>query len=119
MSKRPSSTKLRRECFETHRFQNPLTGRWMLKCHLCGEDFEPARTPDWEAEHVTRRVLSNDDSTSNVLPAHFDCHKVKTKADIKEHSHQRRVSDRHFNIKQSSRWNQRFRRKVNGETVER
>lgn len=120
MSKRPSSTKLRRECFEAHRFADPQTGRWLLTCHLCKLPFNPA-VVKWDAEHVVRRILSEDDSTANVLPAHYECHKPKTARDVAENAKGKRVSDRHFNIKQSSGfgWNKRWRKKINGEVVER
>lgn len=121
MNRRPSSTKLRRECFDRNKFTDPLSGRIMLTCHICGLAFNPATTK-WEAEHVSRRALKGDDSPSNILPAHkADCHSEKTRKDISENAKGIRVHDRHFNIKQSSGfgWNKKFKKKISGEVVER
>ena len=121
MSPRPSSTKTRRECFDRCKWTDPVTGRIMLTCHICGLPLDPARTK-WEAEHVKRRALNGDDSPANILPAHEEgCHEEKTKADIRDNAKGKRVSDRHYNIKQSSGfgWSRRFKKKISGEVVER
>jgi 5-methylcytosine-specific restriction endonuclease McrA len=124
VSRRPSSTKVRRECFDRWKYADPLTGRMMMDCHICGAQIDPGKNPNgWEAEHVIRRVLSEDDGVENVRPAHTHCHKPKTAADLRENAKGRRVSDRHFGIKrrgssfQTNR-NGRFKKKMNG-TVER
>ncbi len=117
---RPGSTKVRRACFDAHKWADELGKIW-LTCHICQEPIDPAREK-WDAEHVIRRVLSNDDSTANVMPAHKDgCHKEKTARDISENAKGIRVRDRHFNIKQSNGfgWNRRFKKKISGEVVER
>lgn len=101
MSPRPNSTKVRRECFDAHKWTHPVTGRIMLTCHICKGRIDPARDR-WEAEHQTRRILSEDDSAANVLPAHVDCHKPKTAQDISENAKGKRVRDKHFNIRRKS-----------------
>ena len=107
---RPSSTKVRRECFDAHKWTDPVTGRIMLTCHICGLPIDPVREK-WEAEHVIRRVLSNDDSTANVKPAHPNgCHSAKTKIDNAENNKGKRVRDKHFNIERKAG----FRKAPNG-----
>ena len=97
MSARPNSTKLRRECFDAHKWADPVTGRTMLTCHICKGSIDPAREK-WDAEHVLRRVLSNDDRVSNVLPAHEGCHDTKTRQDVSDNAKGKRVRDKHYNI---------------------
>lgn len=110
MTDRPSSTKLRRQCFDANKYQDALTGRIMLTCHLCGLPIDPVRE-DWEAEHVVRRAASNDDSVANLKPAHVSCHAVKTAQDVRENAKGKRASAKHFGIerKRSS-----FRKKPAG-----
>lgn len=106
MSSRPSSTKLRREVFDANKWTCSLTGRVMLTCHICGLPIDPVRE-NWDAEHIIRRVLSNDDSLENVKPAHAgECHKVKSATDIREHAKGRRTRDKHFKIerKRKKQW---------------
>lgn len=97
MSARPNSTKVRRECFDRNKFTDPVSGRVLMTCYLCGLPIDPIRQK-WDAEHVVRRVLSNDDGPGNVLPAHVECHKPKTADDIREHSKGVRTRDKHFGI---------------------
>ena len=97
MSPRPNSTKVRRECFDAHKWTHPVTGRIMLTCHICKGDINPA-VERWDAEHTIRRVLSNDDSPINVMPAHEACHDIKTPLDIKANSKGKRVRDKHYGI---------------------
>jgi 5-methylcytosine-specific restriction protein A len=118
--KRPSSTSLRRAVFDRHKWVDPVTGRILLTCHICLHSLDPAREK-WDAEHVLRRSVGGSDDTSNVLPAHRDCHTPKTAKDVTENAKGKRVSERHFGIKRSSGfgWSKRFRKKLNGEVVER
>lgn len=115
--KRPSSTKVRRECFEAHR-RTDEAGHVYLVCYLCGGRFNPATTT-WEAEHVIRRVLKKDDTPSNVWPAHAKCHKPKTANDITENAKGKRVSEKAFGIKRKGGFRKDLRRKMNGEVVRR
>ena len=99
--KRASSTKVRRECFDKHKWIGPVTGRVMLTCHICSGSIDPARDK-WEAEHVVRRVLKPSDAPEDVLPAHAACHDIKTRIDNSETAKGKRVADRHYGIKRSS-----------------
>jgi hypothetical protein len=100
--KRASSTKVRRECFDKHKWTDPVTGRTRLTCHICKGPIDPAREK-WEAEHVIRRVLKESDAPEDVLPAHaILCHPTKTKQDNWETAKGKRVADRHYGIKRSS-----------------
>lgn len=115
--KRPSSTKLRRECFEANKWQG-ADGRWYLTCHICKGHIDPAREP-WEAEHSIRRVLTRDDGPTNVRPAHTKgCHEEKTKRDISENAKGKRVSDKSFGIVRKKGFDKRYRKRMDG-TVER
>lgn len=116
MTARPSSTKLRRICFEAHKIQGPH-GLHLL-CHICGGVIWPAKNA-WEAEHVLRRCLSNDDSATNLRPAHVKCHKVKTAADVSENAKGKRVADKHHGIKAKKSWGGKWKRKMDGTVVER
>lgn len=94
--RRPSSTKVRRECFEINKYQCPLSKRWLMTCHLCGGVIDVIKDgPDsWEAEHTVPFATGG----TEVLPAHVDCHKVKTARDVKEIAKGKRSSAKHFGI---------------------
>lgn len=114
-NKRPASAALRRLCFETHK-RVDFAGRIYLLCHICKGPIRPASEP-WEAEHIQRRVLSNDDSASNLAPAHVKCHREKTRTDVAENAKGKRSSDRHFGIRRRG-WGGKVRKKMSGEIVE-
>lgn len=96
MSKRASSTKTRRECFDANKRVDE-NGRIYLVCWLCGGRIDPAREK-WDAEHPTPYANGG----TEVLPAHEGCHDPKTARDISEIAKGKRVRDRHFGIKRSS-----------------
>lgn len=115
---RPSSTKVRRECFDAHRWADHA-GRIMLTCHICGGNIDPAREK-WEAEHTTPRANGGVD----VRPAHAECHKPKTAKDIGDIAKGKRVHDRHFGIKVATRpmpgsRRSRFKKHMDGRVTER
>lgn len=111
--KRPSSAKSRRECFEAHK-QKDITGRIFLICHICNWPIDPVREP-WEAEHVTPHAFGG----KEIMPAHEKCHKHKTSTvDVPAIAKSKRNSDRHFGIKRKG-WGGKFKKKMNGEVVER
>ena len=126
MSPRPSSTKLRRLTFDAHRYTHPTTGRTVMDCHVCGKVIQPATEP-WECDHVTPRGLRIDDGLGNLAPicaGKGGCHSEKSKKDVSDIAKAKRVSDRHFGVKQSgssfpcgkrSRW----KKKLDGTVVER
>lgn len=96
MTPRPASAKMRRECFEAHKHVD-ADGRIYLICHICLGRIDPA-TERWEADHVIRRVLSGDDTISNLWPAHYKCHRIKTSDDVTENAKGKRVSDKNYGI---------------------
>jgi len=106
MNPRPNSTKMRRQCFEAHKYTHPVTGRTVMDCYLCGDVIDPAAGDAWDAEHMNPRALSDDDSATNVAPAHAgkgSCHAEKTKIDVGRIAKSKRVRDKHFGIKRASR----------------
>ncbi len=115
--KRPSSTKVRRDCFEAHK-KTDEDGHLYLVCYLSGGRFNPSTTA-WEAEHVIRRVLKKDDTPSNVWPAHARCHKPKTATDITENAKGKRVADKSFGVKRKSGFSKTWRKKMDGSVVRR
>jgi len=118
MTARPSSTKLRRICFEANQ-QTDEHGQIYMTCHICNGPIWPAKGDAWEAEHVMRRCLSGDDSAENLKPAHVRCHKVKTAADVSENAKGKRVADKHFGIRKKVSWGGKYRKKLDGSVVER
>lgn len=122
MSVPRNSTRIRRECFEAHRWTDPVSGRIMLTCWICTLPIDPARQR-WEAEHSVRRSVGGADDPTNVLPAHAECHAPKTVRDIKDNAKGKRVRDRHYGIKVSAgppmpgSKRSRFKRKMDGTTV--
>ena len=70
--KRPSMTKARRaRIFLTHEGIC-----WLCKIKI-GSD-EP-----WDADHQLARELGGSDDDDNLAPAHKDCHRTKTKEDVR------------------------------------
>lgn len=47
------------------------------ECHLCGGKID-GTVEAWEIEHVIPYALTQDDSDTNLRPAHIKCHRVKT-----------------------------------------
>lgn len=123
MSPRGNSTKIRRQCFEAHRYRHPLTGRTVMDCHICGGVIDPAAGDTWEAEHV----LPHNVGGTAVAPAHAgknSCHAEKTAQEASVRAQVKRGAERHFGVKRSSRpmpfgRNSPLKRKLNGQIVQR
>lgn len=49
-------------------------------CYLCGK---PILTDDWHADHEIARELGGSDGIANLKPAHPECHREKSKMDVK------------------------------------
>lgn len=118
MSKRPSSTALRRQVFDACKYPDPVTGRIMMTCHLCSLPIDPAREK-WDAEHV----IPFANGGTEIRPAHTACHKPKTARDASEIAKGKRIRDYHFGIKRRGssfpgNRNSKWKKKLNG-TVER
>lgn len=121
---RPNSTKLRRQCFEEHKYTHPLTGRTVMDCHICDGVIDPAAGDQWDAEHV----LPDNVGGKIVKPAHAgknSCHSRKTAEEATVRAQVKRSADRHFGITKPKRpmmgsrnHPSGLRRKMNG-TVER
>lgn len=50
-------------------------------CWLCKVKIGPDEA--WDCDHQIARELGGSDDDDNLAPAHKDCHKAKTKADVK------------------------------------
>lgn len=55
--------------------------RHELKCGLCGEPF--ANADVIEFDHILPLELGGAETADNIWPLHEDCHKAKTRDDIK------------------------------------
>jgi 5-methylcytosine-specific restriction endonuclease McrA len=108
--------KARRACFEKWKWHDE-TGKIYLTCHICGGVIDPA-TERWEAEHVLRHALTKDNDAENVKPCHPRCHKPKTAKDVSENAKGKRVEAKHYGLKTRG-WGGKYRKKMNGEVVER
>ena len=112
------TTRIRRNCFDYWK-----TKDLKLVCYRCSSIMDPARQ-QWEAEHELVRAHGGSDDPPNVKPVCIPCHKEKTKKDVKAISKGKRQRDRHFNIRRSPTpmpfgRNSRFKKKINGQIVER
>jgi 5-methylcytosine-specific restriction protein A len=80
--KRPKITKLiRARIFE----------REGGKCYLCGEKI----IGEWDADHELARELGGSDGEENLRPAHKDCHRTKSKSDVKAIAKSNRIVRKH------------------------
>ena len=114
---RPGQARAKADCFEAHKWADE-GGTIYLTCCECGAPINPAREK-WVAEHRIRYALTQDHSTDNVWPCHESCHKPKTAQDISENAKGKRVRAKHFGLVQKRPWGGKFRKKMNGEIVER
>ena len=105
--RRPSSTKVRRECFDANKYQCPLSKRWLMLCHICQLPIDVIKDGpnSWEAEHVLRRSLrrGDDDDIENIKPAHVSCHADKARDDVRDNAKGKRVEGDHFGFKRQKR----------------
>ena len=95
-ARRPSSTKTRRECFDAYKYTDEAGKVW-LDCHICSGRIDPTRD-QWEAEHTSPHAFGGTD----VRPAHYGCHKKKSKSDIQKIAKGKRIRDRQHGVKRSS-----------------
>jgi len=63
-------------------------------CHICNQPIDGTRDR-WEVEHVIALEISRDDSDENLRPAHYRCHKEKTKEDAAIIAKCKRVEAKH------------------------
>ena len=84
-------------------------------CHICERKIQSGE--GWEVEHVIPLALGGEDTEANMRPAHKDCHGRKTRADNASWTKAKRVRAKHLGIRKPSKWQTKFRRKMDG-TVE-
>jgi len=99
MTKRASSTKVRRQCFEYWRH---LTDHgWRMRCRCgCDVEFNPATTA-WEADHLIVHAHGGSDEPPNVRPLLAACHKKKTAKDVGKIAKAQRQSDSVYGVRRS------------------
>jgi 5-methylcytosine-specific restriction protein A len=124
MSKRLSSTALRREAFNRHAKDHPfIEGRKILYCAICDAQIDPLLQV-WELDHITPLAISGNNEPENLQIACVHCHKEKTKTDVTSIAKGKRMAEKHYGIKRSSApmpcgRRSRWKKKLNGEVVPR
>ena len=84
-------------------------------CHICGEKIHVGEP--WDADHVVPRGLTGSDNLDEFRPTHKACHKEKTRDDNRAVKKAVRVRAKHLGIKNPSKWQGKFKRKVDGTVV--
>jgi len=72
-------------------------------CHICGGKIGAIRPERWEVEHIIPLALGGEDEPENMAPAHYQCHKEKTKEDVKQIAKSKRIINRHKGFRTESR----------------
>lgn len=110
MARPRNSTRARRICFDAHRTTDHL-GRTILICHLNKCVIDPVRD-EWRADHIRRHADDGEETAENLLPICKVCDvEEKAPQDTREVAKRKRIADRHYGIKRSSRG---FRRRPEG-----
>jgi hypothetical protein len=91
-------------------------------CCLCHNKIDGVREM-WD-EHINPLWLDGDNSAENRAPAHARCAKEKTAREAKQRHKGRRVAEKHAGAHKPKRpmpfgRGSRFKKKMNGEVVER
>ena len=71
-------------------------------CHICGQKIDGIRER-WDVEHVLPLELGGEETDENRKPAHYSCHKGKTKDDVRMIRKSDRVRAKHMGAKAPSR----------------
>lgn len=91
------------------------------RCYLCGEKLQVGDM--WDVEHVLPLELGGDEApgSENLKPAHRTCHRIKTTVDAWNLAKAKRRQSKHVGAFKSRRplRNDRWKRKISGETVPR
>jgi len=66
------------------------------RCHLCSVPIKP--TDRHEFDHVIALINGGLNRESNIRPAHYLCHKIKTALDVKEKAKVAAVRKKHTGI---------------------
>ena len=106
--------------------RKPLTPKQRLqsfidaggKCCICGGKIDAVKER-WIDEHEIPLSLDGTNDKSNRGPAHERCAKVKTAKEAGERAKGRSAAERHMGAKRSKMRNPRWKKKVNGQVVER
>lgn len=85
-------------------------------CHLTGRKIAPGDA--WDLDHRVPLILGGQHREANLFPALRDAHRKKTAAEMAVKSKIARVKKRHLGIAKPNGFNQRFRRKMNGDVVD-
>ena len=110
MTRPRNSTKARRICFDTHR-QTDEAGRAYMICQCgqgrrpdCGQIIYPAKD-EWRADHgISRWSEGGEDTPENLFPVLAKCDReTKAPEDARQIAKNKRIHNRHFGIKKSSR----------------
>jgi 5-methylcytosine-specific restriction enzyme A len=93
------------------------------RCYLTGLPIDPVRDR-WEIEHVIALASGGTDDDDNCRPVLASAHLEKTKADLARIAKGKRIAQKHYGAKRSSRpmpgsRGSKWKRKMNGEVVER
>lgn len=112
MPRKPISGKERARIFELHGGI----------CHICGGKIHAGEA--WDIEHVIPYALTQDDSDQNRQLAHRKCHKAKTSADRRTIAKANRVRNKYRGYtrpkgQMAGCKNSKWKKKLNGEVVER
>lgn len=109
MSPRRNSTEARRICVDTHSWLN-LLGRLCMTCHVCGGTIDLVhKKPKWRADHIRRHAEGGKETADNIWPICIDCDTGpdgKAAQDTKAVAHGKRMSERHYGIKERG-WGRR------------
>lgn len=90
-------------------------------CHVC--KLPILSTDRWDLDHVIALINGGDNAEHNLKPAHWPCHKDKTKRDVAEKSKVAKVRQKHLGIKAEkkkipSRPKETFVKKSSGDVFE-
>ena len=87
-------------------------------CHITGRKIKAGEA--WECDHVIALINGGENRETNLAPALKAPHRKKTAQDVKIKSKIARIQKRHLGIyKPSSLSNVRFKKRMNGDVVDR
>ncbi len=69
-------------------------------CHLCGQKIHVGER--WDVEHVRALSLGGADDESNMRPAHYACHKIKSAEEAPRKAKADRQRAAHLGIRKPS-----------------
>ncbi len=85
-------------------------------CYLCGLPVDPLKQK-WDCDHVEPRYFTGSDDLKEFRLAHNECHKDKTREDIKIISKSKRIQQKELGVKKKKSGGFRGWRKFNGDVV--